>query len=123
MTELKDELIDLIASGKEVSLKWDCGGDQAVITIFLDGQRLNYHDEFAKRLDIYLINFLNLPDVGDFEMEGQGRIIEHNGEIYLEYESIMKGYLDFGEQGEKEEWVETNEREEQWSGKKELFKE
>ncbi len=54
-------------------------------------------------------------------MVGEGKLTEEDGEVFIEYESIMKGYTDYGENGEKYEWVETNEKEEEYSGKKGLF--
>ena len=121
MSNLKEETIKLIQSGKEISLKWDCGGDEAIITIYLDGERMDYNDKFVEDLYIYLVNYLNLPDVGEFSMEGKGKLIEEKGDVYIEYESIMKGFMDYGERGEKAEWIQVNRREDMWSGKKGLF--
>ena len=122
MNELKEEIIKLVRAGKVIKLKWDCGGDEAHVFVTIDGEEINYHDKIFEALDIHVINMLNLPDVGEFAMEGEGTIIEDNGEIYIEYESILKGFIDYGEKGEKYEWVESNKKEEAYSGKKELFK-
>ena len=122
MPSLKEEIIELIKSGKEITLKWNCGGDEAIITTFIDGQEMDYGSKFVEELSIYLINYLNLPDVGEISVEGEGQLIEDKGEVYIEYESIMKGYMDYGEKGEKYEWIDVNEKEDLWSGKKELFK-
>ena len=123
MIDLKEETLKLLKEGKEITLKWNCGGDEAIVTPYLNGEQMDYRDKYVEKLYIYLANYLNLPDVGEFDMEGEGKLIEEKGEIYIEYESIMKGYVDYGERGEKSEWVEVNEREDMWSGKKELFKE
>ena len=123
MIDLKEETLKLLKEGKEITLKWNCGGDEAIVTPYLNGEQMDYRDKYVEKLYIYLANYLNLPDVGEFDMEGEGKLIEEKGEIYIEYESIMKGYVDYGERGEKSEWVEVNEREDMKNRKKELFKE
>lgn len=124
MFNLKEELIQLIKSSKSLTVKWDCGGDQAIITTYVDGKEMDYSNKLAEKLHIYLINYLDLPDVGEFELEGEGTLMEDQGAVYIEYESIMKGYMDYGEDGgnfDEAEWKEVNEKEEDWSGKKGLF--
>jgi len=49
----------------------------------MDGERLKYDNPFVRKLDMYLINYLNLPSVGEFSMEGEGKfVIEKRFEIY-----------------------------------------
>jgi len=78
---------------------------------------------YVEKLYIYIANYLNLPDVGEFHMEGKGKFIEDKGEVYIEYESIMKGYEGFDEDFNSTGWKEVNERDDEYSGKKELFRE
>ena len=117
MNELKEEIIHLVKEGKVITLKWDCGGDEVHVQIYLDGKEIDYTKSIFEALDIHVLNHLNLPDAGEFSMEGGGTIIEEDGKIYIEYESRWTGY-----EGETGEWVNTNEREETYSGKRELFK-
>lgn len=122
MTDLKEETLKLLKEGKEVTLKWNCGGDEAIVTPYLDGKEMDYRDMYVEKLYIYIANYLNLPDVGEFDMEGEGKLIEEKGEIYIEYESTMKGYEGYDEEFNPTGWQEVNEREDIYSGKKELFK-
>jgi len=117
MNELKEEIIKLVKAGKVIKLKWDCGGDEIHLTVLVDDKEVNYEDKIFEALDVYVMNQLNLPDAGEFAMEGGGTIIEEDGEIYVEYESMWTGYAD-----ESGDWVNTNEKEDAYSGKKELFK-
>lgn len=123
MIDLKEETLKLLRAGKEITLKWDCGGDEAIVTPYFDGKEMDYRDKYVEKLYIYIANYLNLPDVGEFQMEGGGKLIEDNGEVYIEYESIMKGYEGYDEEFNPTGWKEVNEREDEYSGKKELFKE
>lgn len=123
MLDLKEETLRLLRAGKEITLKWDCGGDEAIVTPYLNGKEMNYRDSYVEKLYIYIANYLNLPDVGEFVMEGGGKLTEENGEVYIQYESVMKAYEDYDEEYNPIGWKEVNEKEEAYSGKKELFKE
>jgi len=46
-----------------------------MISVFMDGERLKYDNPFVRKLDMYLINYLNLPSVGEFSMEGEGKFV------------------------------------------------
>jgi len=121
--QLKQIIKKAINSEKEISVKWDCGGDQAIITVYIDGTELNYDNAFAQEMDMYLINKLDLPDVGEFAMEGGGKIIMEQENIYIEYESRWKGYEDFDEEFNPLGWKEVDEIDETNSGKTKLFDE
>ncbi|MEM1134278.1 MAG: hypothetical protein AAGI07_00455 [Bacteroidota bacterium] len=121
MSPLKDQIIEILNSGKRITLKWNCGGDEAIVTTFVDGKQVSYNDKFAEELDIYIVNYLDLPDVGEFQMEGEGEIVEENGKVYLECESTLLGYEGYTDEGKSEGWVKTNTREDEYSGKRKLF--
>lgn len=118
ISQIEDTIYKAIQSGNEITVKWNCGGDEAIISLFINGEQLKYDNPFVQELDLYLINYLNLPDVGEFDMEGLGKFIIENDEVYIEYESIMKGMEDYENGG----WKEINEREEMFSGKRLLIK-
>ena len=122
MNELREAIIKLIKAEKIIKLKWDCGGDEALVSITIDGKEIDYNSQVFQAFDIHVINLLNLPDVGEFEMDGEGVIIEENGQIYVEYESTMKGYASYNDKYEYTGWKKVNEKDEAYSGKKELFK-
>jgi hypothetical protein len=143
MSNLKQKLLQLLQDGNQITVTWDCGYDEAIVVVFINEENIEdennkvIHDEetmyygnkevlddedrLTEELSIYLANYLNLPDVGEFEMEGRGELIEESDDIYIHCESIMKAYMDYGECGEKEEWIECNEKEDNWSGKIKLF--
>jgi len=72
-------------------------------------------------MSIYLMNCLNLPDVIELDIIGGGEIIDENEKIYIVYESTSKGYLKYSKDWKNEEWIEEDEKDEQNSGRKELF--
>ena len=121
MEIIRNYIKEILDSGKKITLKWNCGGDQAIVTTYIDGEKIGLNDDIGEQIDIYIINFLNLPDVGEFEMEGNGEIIDEEGKIYLECESILIGYETYSDTGEDFGWKEVNERDDMFSGKYELF--
>ncbi len=123
---LELQIIELLEAGRKIKLKWDCGGDQAIITIIIDNKELPYNSPILNGLDIYISNYLNLPSVGDIELIGEGEIIDENDSLYLVCESKMSYYI------EDYEWPEDDEEDpedcktapeidEDYSGKRELF--
>ncbi len=121
--QLKEAIILAIEAGKEITLQWDCGGDQSVITVLLDGEQMSYDNIFAEELELYLVNKLNLPDVGDFSMKGVGKLLLEEEEVFLEYESRWKGYEDYDEDLDLFSWKEVDEIDKDNSGKIVLFDE
>ena len=116
-SQLEEAIFAAIEARKKITVKWDCGGDEAIIKVLVDGAELTYNNAFAMELDMYLVNYLNLPDAGEFSMTGNGEIVEENEELYIVYESILKGVEDY----ETGRWKELNEKDDVYSGKKKLF--
>lgn len=121
LIKLEKEIREILQEGKTITLKWNCGGDEAIISSFIDKEELPYDGNILVGLDMYIANYLNLPDVGEFQMEGEGKIIEESGNIFLECESTMVGFEDYYGNGESNGWKEVNEPDEMYSGKRELF--
>lgn len=119
--QLEAQITEILNAGKKLSVKWNCGGDEAIVTLFLDDKEVPYNDKFAQGLDMFLVNYLNLPDVGEFSMDGGGNIIEQNDKLYIEYESITRGYESYSKDYESSEWKEVNEVDPMFSGRKKLF--
>ena len=128
---LKQKIKDILATGKRIKLEWECGGDEAFLYILIDDKQITYKDitddlEGLIELEIYLMNFLNLPDAGEFSLQGGGKIIEENDNLYLVCESTMSYYEEYDEDSDKNS--EPNnpapapEIDEEFSGKKELFR-
>lgn len=118
---LEQEIIQILEAGKKIKLKWDCGNDQAIVTIFIDEKKLAYDSPILIGLDMYLINYLNLPTVGELELVGEGEIIDENDQLYLECESILVGFEDYSDNGNSNGWKVVNKKEEMYSGKREIF--
>ena len=65
-----------------------------------------------------MVDYLKIPDAGEFSMEGEGVIFEENNKIFIDYESTAASYLD----EETGAWVIEQDPELAFSDKKELFK-
>lgn len=109
--EVKSKLLSLLKSNHKITLTWDCGGDEAFIHFLVDGNELfDQEDSFTEDFEWYLLNKLQLPDAGEFSMEGGGTVTLEGERISLEYESILKGYE--GDDG----WEDVNQKEDAYSG-------
>lgn len=123
---LEFQLFGLLEAGKKIKLKWDCGGDQAIVTIIINDKELPYNSAILDGLDIYIVNFLNLPSVGGFELSGEGEIVDENDNLYLVCESMISYEIeDYEWDEDTEEDPEDSktipERDETYSGKRKLF--
>lgn len=92
--ELQQQLKQLLEEGKTITVSWDCGGDEAFAYIQMDGQELDYEHPLAAAMDLFLINRLDLPSVGEFNLEGGGNIALKEGELWLNYASKSQFYWD-----------------------------
>ena len=117
-TELKEEVIKQLQDGKKLTMKWDCGNDEAFAYIFVDGKEIDFTDDFGEGFSMYLVDYLKIPDAGEFTIEGEGVIFEENGKIFIDYESTAASYLD----EDTAAWVVEQDPELAFSGKKQLFK-
>jgi len=112
--KLKDWIIVSVRTRGSLAFSWESGNDEAFVT-FKD------YDEASKEnfqeLEDYVIDKLNIPDAGEFQMNGQGTIYIADGLVKTSYSSIMKELLDYDEETQTEVYSE----EEQDSGDKVLF--
>ncbi len=122
LKKLKIELLSFLKSGKRITFAWNCGGDEAMVDTNLGKEGIQLSsDEMEYLLQDYVYTFLNLPDVGEFSMTGEGELKEKEGDIYIEYESTLIGYQDGDEHNPDLGWKEVNEKDEENSGYKKLF--
>jgi len=115
---LQEQLTTLLQAGDTIEASWDCGHDEAIITIVHNGQTADSFDNTPKwiwDLDFVLMNLLSLPSAGEFSMVGKGSITLQEGVISLVCESRWKGYE--GEDG----WKEIDDYESEYSGTFQLF--
>lgn len=112
---LPTQLLALLQAGHQVTVHWDCGGDDSFVTTLVDGvvqehdlgagyydyilfEHLNI-DEFLSRitnlavlLNGFLTEFLGLPSVGEFTMRGEGTISLDGSDLVLEYQSTASSW-------------------------------
>ncbi|MGI4762139.1 MAG: hypothetical protein ACRYF0_15635 [Janthinobacterium lividum] len=90
---VQQQMADLLQAGRALTVRWNCGGDESFVTTELDGAevRADYNNDadFAMLLDRYLTELLDLPDAGEFSMEGTGRIFREEADVVIEYESVF----------------------------------
>lgn len=98
---VEQQIAQTLQAGHALSVRWDCGGDESFVYTQLDGQeiRADYgnSNDLAYLLDQYLTDLLQLPDAGEFAMEGTGRIFREGPAVLIEYQSrAMVYWEDFG---------------------------
>lgn len=116
-TEIKQQILKLLHEGKELTVRWDCGGDEAFAYPAIDGKELEYENEFGQQLADFISDKLNLPSAGEFYLKGGGKIFIEGNTVVIEHKSVGAGVMDYDE--EKEEAIYSEEEEE--SGKNILF--
>lgn len=94
--ELRTRVLALLQAGHALAVRWDCGNDESILAIDLDGAELpcNYTDadDLAVNLSNYLLDLLELPGVGAFELRGGGYIVLEGEAVVLHYQSE---YIDY----------------------------
>lgn len=112
---LPTQLLALVQAGHQVTVRWDCGGDDNFVTTLVDGVvqehdlGAGYYDwivfehldveEFLSRitnlavlLNGFLTEFLGLPSVGEFTMRGDGTIFLDGSDLVIEYQSHVSSW-------------------------------
>ncbi len=116
--QIEQQLVKLLREGNEVTVQWDCGGDEAFARPAINGTELDWEDEFGDALEEYIIEQLNLPSAGEFYLKGGGKIfIEEDRQVVIEHRSVGAGVIDYDEEEEKPIYSE----EEEEKGRKVLF--
>lgn len=94
--KLSSRVLALLQGGHTLAVRWDCGNDESILVIDLDEQELpfNYADtnDLAVTLSYYLLDLLELPGVGAFELRGGGHIVLEGEEVVLHYKSEFVDY-------------------------------
>ena len=95
--ELQARVLALLQAGHALSVRWDCGNDESLLFVELDGVELPFDytqpgTDLAVSLSDYLLELLELPGVGPFELRGGGQILQEGAELVLEYQSE---YIDY----------------------------
>jgi hypothetical protein len=96
VNDLPARVLVLLQSGHTLAVRWDCGNDESILFIDLDGAELPFDytaaNDLAVNLCDYLLDLLELPGVGAFELRGGGRIVLEGEEFVLHYKSEFVDY-------------------------------
>ena len=96
---IKDWLVKLVKEKKELPFSWESGNDEAFLSFkdYAEWDSNNFED-----LEGYIIDKLDIPDAGEFEMTGEGIIYSDGKSIKAKYHSVIKELVDFNEETEEE---------------------
>lgn len=111
---LKEWLIALVKEKGSLAFSWESGNDEGFV-YFKDHNEAD--EKNFQELEGYIVDKLDIPSVGEFEMNGKGRIYTDGNFIRAEYSSVLSTIVDYNE--ETDEAVYSDE--ELDSGDKELF--
>lgn len=70
---------------------------------------------------MYILNLLDLPDVGKFSMKGKEKLSLSGDDISIAFESNMEAYEDYDPETEEMIHREVNEADPEYTGEKFLF--
>lgn len=116
-SSLPAQLVALLQAGRTITVRWDCGSDDHMVTIQLDGVEQGFdfgedhnwwrfaeqeeYEQFLSRvtnmpllLSSFLAEHLGLPSVGDFRMQGGGKIFLEGRNIILDFQSDATSWDD-----------------------------
>ena len=94
-SRLKDWLIATVKEKESLPFTWTSGGDEAFVT-FED--KTDAEEDNFQELEEYIVDKLDIPDAGEFEMNGSGTIYLQDNLIKAKYSSVMKGIDDYDEE-------------------------
>ena len=101
--ELKDWLVGQLQQKQKIPFHWESGNDEAFV--YFDDEPDD--DDQFQYLGEYIVDKLDIPDAGEFEMNGTGVLYIENGAIRAKYSSTIKEAVDYDE--ERDEPVYGNE--------------
>lgn len=123
---LPAQLLALLQAGRQITVRWDCGSDDHIVTTYLDGVEQGFdwdedyylwrfapqeeYEQYLSRLTNlplllsgFLVKHLGLPSVGEFHMQGGGEIFLEGGSIMLDFQSDATSWDDAWE--EPNDWL------------------
>lgn len=104
--ELEEKLSTILNTDQVITIKWDCGGDEALIYPAIDGEELSYDDPVTEAISDYLMMQLDLPSVGEYFVKGEGYLELRGEEIYISYNSEANGY-GYDYENDTEYWIQN----------------
>lgn len=100
--DIKNWLLSHLDANRKVTVKWDCGGDESFVYPYIDGVEVGYDDEIHDVFEQFLISELDIPDAGEFSLQGQGTIFIEDGKIVIEHSAEGTATIDYDEETEQE---------------------
>lgn len=92
------QILSILQSGQELTVRWDCGGDESFVYTAVNGEEQVFDyatpGNLAYGMELYLTSLLELPSAGEFEMSGTGRFFQEGTSVLLEYQSAAYVYED-----------------------------
>ena len=114
--KLKDWIILSIRQRGSLAFTWESGNDEAFVT-FKDNDNNEAEQENFEHLEEYIVDKLEIPDAGEFRMDGSGTLYLADNQVKAKYSSVIKGITDYDEESD----AVTYSEEEHDSGDKVLF--
>jgi hypothetical protein len=116
-SSLPAQLTALLQAGHAITVRWDCGSDDHMVTIQLDGVEQGFdfgedydwwrfaeqeeYEQYLSRvtnmpllLSSFLAEHLGLPSVGEFRMQGGGEIFLEGRQIVFDFQSDATAWDD-----------------------------
>lgn len=103
---LKTWIVAMIAEKGSLAFTWESGNDEGFVTFKDDFDR---EEDSFEELEVYILEKLEIPDAGEFQMNGSGDIYIENNLVKAKYSSIMKELIDFDEETQQEIYGEGEE--------------
>ncbi len=99
LAEVEKWLGEIVSKQVVLNFHWESGGDEAFLTL----EKFDENDEGKKQdLEEYLILKLDIPDAGEFEMKGEGKLYFKDSAIWAAYQSVIRMVEDYDEEKEEE---------------------
>ncbi len=105
-TKIKQTIQQLIWEGKTVGADWDCGGDEAIVQIHINGEVWDEpygETSVSWQLGDLLIDILGLPSAGECYNKGEGLFHLNDQDQLVLHFSYNQYYVDYLE--EKFPWT------------------
>jgi hypothetical protein len=95
---IKDWLVALVKEKKDLPFSWESGNDEAFLS-FKDYAEWDSNN--FEQLEGYIIDKLDIPAAGEFEMTGEGVVYSDGKSVKARYHSSIKEMVDFNEETEE----------------------
>ncbi|GAA4343877.1 hypothetical protein [Flaviaesturariibacter amylovorans] len=92
-------LVDTLRRQHRISFAWESGGDEGFINF--PGFNKEEEDRYCE-LEEYLMNKLDIPSAGEFQMTGRGTLFLTDGVVRAKYSSEYREVVDFDEVKDEE---------------------